>query len=120
MKICLQVQSPSGPSTLFEHAGPTVTLGRNPDSALAFDGSEVVSWDHARLDLTPGKATLRDLGSSNGTFLNDRRVLEPTPVSVGDGIRLGQAGPVLKVLELDLKPAAVGVPKGVPVAVAVA
>src|SRR4051794_18737389 len=119
MKICIQVQSPSGSSALFEHAGPVVTLGRNPDSGLSFDDTQVVSWDHARVDLAPGRATLRDLGSSNGTYLNGRQVTDPTPLSVGDSLRLGQAGPSLKVLELDLRSPAVAAPKLIPVATAV-
>jgi pSer/pThr/pTyr-binding forkhead associated (FHA) protein len=35
------------------------------------------------------EATLTDLGSSNGTFLNDKRVRSQTTVQTGDEMRLG-------------------------------
>jgi hypothetical protein len=118
MKLCLQLESPTGSASLFEFSGPAVSLGRNPDGDLVVAG-DVVSWDHARIDLTPGRATLRDLNSSNGTFLNGRPVDGAAPVGLGDTVRLGQSGPCLKVLELDLK-AGFGPPRPAPVPQAVA
>ena len=51
--------------------------------------SSTVSRRHARITLDPSGATVEDLGSKNGTYVNDRRVEVPTPVADGDQIRIG-------------------------------
>lgn len=50
-----------------------------------------VSRRHALLSLHAGKCLLEDLGSANGTFINNRRVVpnHPTPVSSGDEVKFG-------------------------------
>jgi pSer/pThr/pTyr-binding forkhead associated (FHA) protein len=63
-------------------------LGRDPELALFFDSSKV-SRHHARLRVAAGRATLEDLGSKNGTFVNGRRIDAPAELSDGDEIRLG-------------------------------
>src|SRR5207248_7442472 len=83
--------------------GPVVRIGRNPESDLVFpDAVNQVSWDHARLDLSPDGAYLQDLGSTNGTYSNEDSVRNRSTVFAGDVIRLGQTGPVLHVMALDL------------------
>jgi serine/threonine protein kinase len=47
-----------------------------------------ISWTHAEIRLDSGKFIIRDLGSSNGTFVNGRLV-KMTPLSANDRIRLG-------------------------------
>ena len=104
MKLRLQITAPAGPGFAFEHHGPVLRIGRDPSSELALQGEagQTVSWNHAKIELTPGGAFLDDLNSSNGTFLNDRRVQERLPVKTGDQIRLGYTGPTLQVVELDV------------------
>ena len=63
-------------------------LGRDPDLALCL-GSPSVSRRHAQLRITGGAAVLEDLGSKNGTFLNDQKVTSPMSLSDGDQIRVG-------------------------------
>jgi serine/threonine-protein kinase len=102
MKLRLHVSTlPKAP---FEHRGASVCMGRAPQCELRLGGeeNEVVSWKHARIDLTTKAAYLIDLGSSNGTFLNDRRVDGRAVVKAGDQIRLGLQGPKVQVLLLDL------------------
>src|SRR5438552_3937200 len=110
MKIRLQITGSPGASFTFEHAGPSLRLGRDPDGELALEGetSQSVSWNHARIELTPGGAFLIDLGSTNGTFLNDMRVSSRKAFKLGDQIQLGQTGPMLKVVDLDLSGPPVG------------
>ncbi len=102
MKIRLRVSTPSR-SFDFEHAGPNCTVGRDPagDLALTGEGTDAVSWKHARIDLAPGGAWLEDHNTSNGTFLRDVRVKGRTALKVGDEVRLGQSGPRLQVMALD-------------------
>lgn len=65
----------------------TVTLGRDPQSDVPLP-DPTVSWHHARIDQTAGGAALRDLHSTNGTFVNNRRVTQQ-PLQPGDRIQLG-------------------------------
>ena len=75
-------------------AGTSVLLGRDPAESLvaaAFDGCENVSRRHALITVDDaGRATIRDEGSTNGTFVNGDRLLPGTDVRLvdGDTIRL--------------------------------
>jgi hypothetical protein len=104
MKIRLQITASPGTSFSFEHTGPSLRLGRDPEGELALAGetNQSVSWNHARIELTPSGAFLTDLNSTNGTFLNDKRIIARTAFQLGDQIQLGYTGPVLKVVELEL------------------
>jgi hypothetical protein len=104
MKLRLQI-TVAGQTTVLEHAGPVIHLGRDPSCELALQGdaSTGVSRRHARIELRPEGATLTDAGSSNGTLRNDKPVEGTVPLRVGDRIQLGYTGPTLSVLELDLK-----------------
>lgn len=44
---------------------------------------------HARLSARNGAWTIEDLGSTNGTFLNERRLESPIQVRAGDKVRIG-------------------------------
>jgi hypothetical protein len=106
MRIRLEIIA-AGSTRVVELPGPAVRLGRDPRSEVPIEGptSDAVSWQHARIDLTPTGAYLSDLKSTNGTRLNERRLAETMALQPGDYIQLGQSGPVLKLLELDLSPA---------------
>jgi FHA domain len=106
MKIRLHVQDGSKAYDA-EHAGPSVTVGRNPAGDLVLEQEapeSVVSWDHARIDLSPREATLTDLKSTNGTYRNGAPVSGTVPLWPNDTIRFGQTGPVLSVRVIDLTP----------------
>lgn len=64
-------------------------VGRSPLCTLRLDDPHVSS-EHATLTWTPdGTWELRDLGSKNGTFVDDRRLDPGEVVVVGAGTRLG-------------------------------
>jgi FHA domain/Domain of unknown function (DUF1707) len=67
--------------------GGRLVLGRHPACELVFDDA-TVSRRHAGLRLRDGRWYLADLGSSNGTWVNGRRVFD-AEVRPGDEIRLG-------------------------------
>ncbi len=104
MKVRLKITSPAGDTTTFEHAGPAVRIGRDAQCELRLEGgnSVSVSREHARIDLAGGRAVVADLGSSNGTLLNDTKITGPRPLRAGDRIQLGYTGPTITVLDLDL------------------
>src|SRR5262249_56457817 len=97
MKFRLEITAASGRARVFEHEGPVVCIGRDPRCDLALDPADQgVSWRHARIDLTPEGPVLQDLGSTNGTFLNDHRTQGPVALRPGDVIGLGVRGPRIK------------------------
>ncbi|MGP0066825.1 MAG: FHA domain-containing protein [Isosphaeraceae bacterium] len=53
-----------------------------------------VSGRHCCLTETADGYLVEDLGSSNGTFVNGKRILSPTPISAGDTITLGLTIPM--------------------------
>lgn len=67
--------------------GP-MSLGRSVDNAIKLDG-DAVSRKHAILEITNGKLLLKDLGSSNGTYVNDKRISAPIELRDGDKVRIG-------------------------------
>src|SRR6202047_2567211 len=79
-------------------AGTSVMLGRDPAESLvaaAFARFDNVSRRHATVQVDDvGHATIRDEGSTNGTYVNDDRVLPGTDVRLvdGDRVRLGAEG----------------------------
>lgn len=65
----------------------TVIIGRNPTSTIYLEDPQV-SRKHATIEQTPNGTFLRDLGSGNGTYVGNRRVIE-CRLSDGDVIRIG-------------------------------
>jgi pSer/pThr/pTyr-binding forkhead associated (FHA) protein len=64
-------------------------IGRDPASGLRLN-HETVSRVHAELSRQGGLWVLRDLGSTNGTTVNGRRVIGATVVKDGDQIGFGR------------------------------
>jgi hypothetical protein len=67
--------------------GEPITIGRDPENDLVLDDRRV-SRRHAEIRLRLGRYTLYDLQSTNGTFVNGRRVAEIV-LSDGDRIAIG-------------------------------
>ena len=63
-------------------------IGRSPDVEVPIYAS-IVSRRHVRLVVHRGSAYLEDLGSKNGTFVGDQRIVEPRLLRDGDVIRVG-------------------------------
>jgi DNA-binding winged helix-turn-helix (wHTH) protein len=63
-------------------------IGRHPASVVVID-SPKVSRHHAAILVAGVSATLRDLGSRNGTFVGGERVGSPVTLRHGDRIRVG-------------------------------
>jgi pSer/pThr/pTyr-binding forkhead associated (FHA) protein len=76
-----------GPRALPDLVGACVLIGRSSSCQIVL-GDDTVSRRHAELRFEDGRWLLRDLGSSNGTYVNGRWVAE-AEVRPGDVIHLG-------------------------------
>lgn len=73
----------------------TNVLGRHADADIVLN-SPFISRQHVRIDYDGRECTVRDLGSKNGTYLNNRRIDErPVPLGDRDLIHLGGEGGVV-------------------------
>jgi len=70
------------------------TVGRAPGCGITVDDT-YASQLHARIFRAGGELFVEDLGSTNGTFLNQRKVGGPQPLHAGDRLQIGNT-----VLEL--------------------
>ncbi|HUS57806.1 MAG TPA: FHA domain-containing protein, partial [Planctomycetota bacterium] len=67
-----------------------VIIGRNPSCKIRLDDPGV-SRNHAEITHADGKWFVRDLGSSNGTIINDKLTrAQKVQINSGDVLRLGQ------------------------------
>ena len=73
--------------------GPVI-IGRSAQADITI-ADTFVSNRHARIAPTPGGPMVEDLGSTNGTVVNDRLISRPTNLSKGDRLTLGDV--VLRV-----------------------
>lgn len=67
-----------------------VTVGRAGGCAVLLTNDSFVSQLHARLFRRDGDLLVEDLGSTNGTFLNGKKVAAAVPVRKGDKIQFGR------------------------------
>lgn len=84
----LIVKSESQQGQEVEVADVTV-LGRSDEADFLLD-DPYASEFHIRLVAQENGVTLHDLGSTNGTYVNGRRVNAPTPLRKGDNIQVGK------------------------------
>ena len=67
---------------------PVNSLGRHPNNSIQLL-DKIVSKEHCIIELRVDHFVLRDLGSLNGTFINNERVRGEAPLKHGDEIALG-------------------------------
>jgi predicted component of type VI protein secretion system len=72
-----------------------VDIGREPSLPLHLDADTQVSRRHARITAQGGSAVVEDLGSTNGTYVNEQPIHSPRSLAPGDRVRIG-----LTVVEL--------------------
>ena len=98
-------RSGRAPSSLVVHApdarkprsyklSGVLEIGRAEACKVRLDDT-YASQHHAKLSVRVGGWVLEDLGSTNGTYLNDHRVVAPVEVHAGDVVKIGKT-----VLEL--------------------
>lgn len=96
--LCLEIVEGPDAGRQLALRSPVV-IGRAGNADLALDDKEV-SRLHARVSPSPeGEATVEDIGSSNGTFLNAGEVHGATRMYPGDELLLGVTVLTLRTAE---------------------
>jgi pSer/pThr/pTyr-binding forkhead associated (FHA) protein len=65
------------------------SIGRLPHNLVPFDDPSV-SGEHAEITFVRDRWWVRDLGSTNGTLVNEERIDGPTPLRSGDVVQFGR------------------------------
>jgi diguanylate cyclase (GGDEF)-like protein len=65
-----------------------MTIGRDAKNGIVLD-LDNVSRRHASIATRGNRSFVKDLGSTNGTYLNGKELLEETPLRSGDNIKIG-------------------------------
>jgi hypothetical protein len=86
----LKVIEPSERKGQIYDVGDEVKIGRAATCQVALADDSYVSQLHARLFRRDGSIFLEDLGSTNGTFLNRKKVASPVALRRGDRIQIGR------------------------------
>jgi len=100
MEIKLVMFKNDGQRKDFPVSGPTTTLGRGEDCDLQVPLLSV-SRRHCELGLTDQGIKAKDLGSSNGTYVNNKRINEEVVLKAGDRLAVG---PVVFTVQIDGQP----------------
>ncbi len=79
--------------------GTRVLVGRTDRCSIRLE-HDLASNEHAALVFDNGNWTLRDLGSSHGTFVNGEQV-SVSSIGAGDLLSFGEEGAEIQVLEVD-------------------
>lgn len=84
---------PSYPPQRYETDSDSITFGRNPlpDQQIDVDlvQDEHISHIHARITCKNDTYWIEDMGSTNGTWVNDREISGKTQLALGDKVRVG-------------------------------
>jgi sigma-B regulation protein RsbU (phosphoserine phosphatase) len=87
MAVLLTLKGPNA-GRRFPLERATVELGRQSSSAICLE-SQAVSRQHARILFEEGQYFVEDLNSSNGTFVNGKRIAARTKFSERDTLQVG-------------------------------
>ena len=87
-RVVVVILSGEAAGTEFELNQPNVSIGRGSEAHWTFD-DDAMSKEHAALEFANGGIRLRDLGSMNGTRLNDSE-LKAADLKNGDRFQLGE------------------------------
>jgi FHA domain len=69
--------------------GDEITIGRAATCTIGMPDDSFVSQLHARVYREAGLAMIEDLGSTNGTYVNGKRLTAPEQVTKGDRVQIG-------------------------------
>ena len=76
------------PGKVFPLMKNEITIGRDINNEIVINDAEI-SRKHCRLVMTADGFVIEDLGSTNGTWVNERRISSQHLLRSGESIRLG-------------------------------
>lgn len=85
----IAITEPDKPVRTMTLDGAEISFGRADVCTVQLDDT-YVSTQHARLFSKEGSWFVEDLGSTNGTYLNRVKVTAPSPLAIGDEVRVGK------------------------------
>lgn len=88
----------------FPLAPALVTIGRKSDNSVVLADDLKVSRHHAAISWQEDAYILQDVGSANGTYLNQKRVTKPEKLYDGDIIQIGDTTLLVQIPDADTKP----------------
>lgn len=105
MRVVLDVlEGPRKGGVFVCDGGESLVVGRSKYVTCSMPEDTALSRDHFKIDTDREGCELRDLGSTNGTFVNDERV-ERAVLATGDKISAGQSTFLVRVEAEDGAPA---------------
>ena len=87
----------------IETENPEITIGRSPNTDIQIDNL-AVSNQHAKIIRKKNHYTLEDLNSTNGTYLNDKKITKAT-LKHNDVITVGKHNLIIYFKKEAKKPA---------------
>ena len=109
MSVKLVMFNTQGHRRAFRLSGAQTVIGRGPDCGLCIPLSDV-SRRHCLLTVLDNEVRLKDLGSTNGTYVNSKRISEAI-LQPGDRITIG---PIILTLQVNGVPTEGTRPESVP------
>ena len=83
-------RAPGHAAGMIYDIGDGAVLGRGDGAEIRLE-DPFASSRHAQLTLQAGVVVLEDLGSTNGTYLNEELLAGPAPLHPGDRVRIGDS-----------------------------
>ncbi len=106
MRVRILFSGPTGVAGRFETASGSILIGRalptQPDQLGLQDGN--ISSRHARITLENGEFWIEDLGSTNGTWVDRKKIRTKTLLKAESTVRVGQTDLRVEADDLPLKP----------------
>ena len=75
--------------TSFEFTKEATSVGRDDENDITLP-HQSVSGSHAELVMRGEDVHVRDLGSTNGTYIGTVRITQPTTITMGTQVRIGK------------------------------
>jgi len=88
MDVKLVVLGGKHPGQVIAVHGPEFLVGRAPECRLR-PNSDMVSRRHCVITITEGRATIRDLGSRNGTIIDGQKIVGEHELHTGEKLKVG-------------------------------
>lgn len=96
MNVKLVVQGGKNNGAIIVINKPRYIIGRAPECNLRMD-SKALSRQHAEICVQDGSVTVKDLGSTNGTYLNGDKISGEVELKNGQTLRIGPLETVVQI-----------------------